>query len=133
MRSPLLPLLLAPLLALPLSACRYAYLPLVPDTVAVPLPARLVTASLRREGSDLIASAGLSGVGTQGGQTGAGYLSVVWFDADRELGRDSVYLDAAQRSAEFRLSAPQKGSYRALLSFGGILLRQVELRETGEL
>ena len=121
------PLLLAPLLALLLGGCRYTFIPVIPAPVAISLPTRLVTASLRREGGDLIASAALSG------NIRAGYLSVVWFDADRELGRDSVYLDAAQRSAEFRITAPDKGSYRALLSFDGVLLRQVELRETGDL
>ncbi|ULH16394.1 hypothetical protein MF271_07340 [Deinococcus sp. KNUC1210] len=119
--------LLAPLLALLLGGCRYTFIPIIPDPVAVSLPTRLVTASLRRDGRELIASAALSG------KIEAGYLSVVWFDADRELGRDSVYLDATQRSAEFRITAPDKGSYRALLSFGGVLLRQVELRETGDL
>ena len=124
MRRPLLILLLlTPLLG----GCRYTFLPLVPPPMQVSLPTRIVTAALRRDGNDLIASATLSG------QVVPGYLNVVWYDKDTELGRDSVYLDSAQRTAEFRLTAPAKGSYRALLSYGGVLLRQVELRETGDL
>lgn len=116
-------LLLAPLLG----GCRYTFLPLVPPPAQITLPTRIVTATLRREGDDLIVTAALSG------QFRAGYLSVVWYRDDTEQGRDSVYLDAAQRSAEFRLAAPQKGSYRALLSHDGVLLRQVELLENGDL
>ena len=124
MRRPLLILLLlTPLLG----GCRYTFLPLVPPPAQLSLPARIVTAALRRDGDELIVSATLSG------QPTPDYLSVAWFDNDTELGRDSVYLDSAQRGAEFRITAAKKGSYRALLSYGGVLLRQVELRETGDL
>jgi hypothetical protein len=120
----LLPLLLlAPLLG----ACRYSLIPIIPPSVQVTLPTRITSATLRREGDALIVSA------TLGGQFSPDYLSVVWYEADTELGRDSVYLDRQKPSAEFRLSAPGKGSYRALLSYAGVLLRQVELRENGEL
>ncbi len=120
---PLLALLLAPLLG----GCRYTFIPVIPRRVQVDLPARITSASLRREGRELLLGAQLSG------RFEPGYLEVVWFEQDRELGRDSVYLDAQQRSASFRLLAPDKGSYRAMLSFGGVLLRQLELREAGEL
>ena len=52
-----------------------------------------------------------------------------WFDGAKELGNDSVYLDADTRSATLRLPATGKGAYRAVLSFGGTVLRQVELYE----
>ena len=124
MRRPLLFLLLVmPLLG----GCRYSFVPIIPPSVQVTLPTRITSAALRREGDALIVSA------TLGGQFAPDYLSVVWYDNDTELGRDSVYLDRAKLSAEFRLNAPGKGSYRALLSYAGVLLRQVELRENGEL
>ena len=122
-RPMLLLLLIAPLLG----ACRYSFIPIIPPQVQVSLPTRIASAALRREGNDLVVAAQLAG------QVVPDYLSVVWYDADTELGRDSVYLDNTQRAAEFRLPAPNKGSYRALLSYGGVLLRQVELRETGDL
>ncbi|WP_425147846.1 hypothetical protein [Deinococcus sp.] len=125
MRPPFLALLLT-LLPL-LGGCRYTFIPVIPERVAISLPPSLASASLLRRGDELLVSAAL------GGQITPGYLSVVWYDGDKELGRDSVYLDTELRRAEFRLQAPAKGSYRALLSFGGVLLRQVELRETGEL
>ena len=122
------PSLLALLLLTPLlGGCRYTFLPLIPPPVQVSLPTRLVKAELRREGDDLVVAATLSG------DLKPDYLSVVWYDADTELGRDSLYLDNTQRSGEFRMTAPKKGSYRALLSYAGVLLRQVELRETGDL
>ncbi|WP_424951119.1 hypothetical protein [Deinococcus sp.] len=122
------PSLLALLLLTPLlGGCRYSFIPIIPPPLQVSLPTRIVAAELRREGDDLTVSATLSGSFTPD------YLSVVWYDADTELGRDSVYLDNAQRAASFRMTAPRKGSYRALLSYGGVLLRQIELRETGDL
>lgn len=123
MRPWLFLLLLAPLLG----GCRYTFIPVIPPAVQVSLPAQIVKASLVRSGDVLQVSA------TLGGQVAPAYLNVVWYDGDTLLGSDSVYLDADQKGAEFRLTAPQKGSYRALLSYGGVLLRQVELRETGDL
>ncbi|KEF35181.1 MULTISPECIES: hypothetical protein [Deinococcus] len=112
-------LLLAPALA----SCRYNFVPLIPPVAEVTLPARITGASLRRAGQELELRARLEG------RFEPGYLEVVWFDGGRELGRDSVYLDAAQREARFTLSAPTPGAYRAALSFGGTVLRQVELYE----
>ncbi len=122
------PSLLALLLLTPLlGGCRYTFLPLIPPQVQVSLPTRISKAELRREGNDLVVAV------TLGGELTPDYLSVVWYDADTELGRDSLYLDNTQRSGEFRMTAPKKGSYRALLSYAGVLLRQVELRESGDL
>lgn len=121
--SPIRPLLLACLLSPALSACRYAYVPLIPKPVEVTLPARVTAATLTREGDTLLLRARVEG------RFEPGYLGVAWFDGARELGRDSVYLDAAQRDATFRLPAPEPGAYRAVLSFGNAVLRQVELYE----
>lgn len=121
--APLRPLLLACLLAPTLAGCRYAYFPLIPQPAEVTLPTRVTQASLTREGQVLVLRAHVEG------RFEPGYLSVAWFDSSRELGRDSVYLDAAQRDATFRLAAPAPGAYRAILSYGGDVLRQVELYE----
>ncbi|MPY65590.1 hypothetical protein F8S09_02625 [Deinococcus sp. SDU3-2] len=112
-------LLLAPALA----GCRYNFVPLIPPQVEVELPARVTDASLRRAGQELELRARVEG------RFEPGYLEVVWFDGPRELGRDSVYLDAAQREARFTLAAPAQGAYRAALSFSGTVLRQLELYE----
>lgn len=116
-------LLMACLLAPALSGCRYAFVPVVPRPVEVTLPTRVTAATLERDGDALVLRARVEGSFTPG------YLGVVWFDGARELGRDSVYLDPAQREATFRLDAPDPGAYRAVLSFGGSVLRQVELYE----
>ncbi|SMB92870.1 hypothetical protein [Deinococcus hopiensis] len=126
MPAPSLParvLLLAGLLAPSLGGCRYNYVPLIPKPVQVTLPTRVTSATLVRESGTLVLKAQVEG------RFEPGYLSAVWFDSARELGRDSVYLDAGQRGATFRLDAPEKGAYRAVLSFGGTVLRQVELYE----
>lgn len=112
------------LLALILSGCTPTFWPLIPPErpIAAELPPRLSAGTLRRDGDALLLDIAL-----QGGL--AGFLEVVWFWGDRELGRDAVYLDAAQASARFRIAAPGQGNYRALLVFEGELLRQLELRE----
>ncbi|WP_102128029.1 hypothetical protein [Deinococcus planocerae] len=116
-------LALACLLAPALSACRYTFLPVVPAPAQVTLPTRVTAATLERDGDTLVLRARVDGEFTPG------YLGVAWFDGARELGRDSVYLDPAQRGATFRLDAPDPGAFRAVLTFGGNVLRQVELYE----
>ncbi|ACO46489.1 hypothetical protein DEDE109153_07780 [Deinococcus deserti] len=123
MTSRLVTGLLASALCITLSACRYNYVPLIPPQAEVRLPARITNATLVREEQQLKLGAQIHG------RFEPGYLTVQWFDGSRELGTDSVYLDSALREAVFRLDAPAKGAYRAVLSFGGIVLRQVELYE----
>lgn len=116
-------LLLLVLLSPALSGCRYNFVPLIPGQIEPELPARVTGATLARDGEQLVLRAQVDGTFTPG------YLSVAWFDGGAGLGTDSVYLDGAQRTATFTLSAPQPGAYRAVLSFGGTVLRQVELYE----
>lgn len=121
-----LPLLLAGCLGLTslgLSACRYNFVPLVPPEVSAKLPVRVVNAALKREGDTLRLSARIDGPFTPD------YLRVYWYDGSRELGQDSMYLDAGERAAAFTLDAPKPGAYRAVLAFGGVVLRQLELTE----
>ncbi len=110
-------------LGLGLGGCRYNFVPLLPPVVAPNLPPRVTDASLRRDGDQLTVTA------TVDGRFEPGYLSVNWFDSTRAIGSDSVYLDATQRTATFKLTAPDEGAYRAVLSFGGAVMRQVELYE----
>lgn len=106
-----------------LGGCRYAFVPLIPPQVNVALPVRLTSAALERQGETLKLSAQVDG------RFEPGFLTVRWFDGGRELGTDSVYLDGAQRRADFTWRAAAPGTYRAVLSFGGTVLRQVELYE----
>lgn len=115
----LLPLLLSPLL----SGCRYNFVPLIPPAPQISLPTRITQADLKRDGETLSLKVTLDG------RLDPGYLQVTWYNSSREIGTDSVYLDAARRSAALSLPAPERGAYRAVLSFGGTVLRQVELYE----
>lgn len=111
------------MLAFSLSGCRYNFVPLVPAPVTVSLPVRVTNASLARQGAALVVKAQVDG------SFEPGFLSVSWFNGARPIGSDNVFLDAAQRAATFTLDAPDQGAYRAILSFGGVVLRQVELYE----
>ena len=86
-----------------LCGCRYNFIPVIPAPVQVALPLRITQATLQRRGDALALSARVDG------PMQADYLSVVWFAGDRELGRDSRYLDAQHRSAEFELPAAEEG------------------------
>ncbi len=110
-----------------LSSCRYNFIPVIPAPVALSLPLRITQATLQRQGGELVVRARVDG------PLPSDYLSVVWFAGDRELGRDSRYLDAAGRNAEFHFAAAEKADYRALLLYGGTLLRQLDLREVDSL
>ncbi|GGK89065.1 hypothetical protein [Deinococcus radiotolerans] len=116
-------LLVLALLCPALGSCRYNFVPLIPGQIEPDLPARVTGAALTRDGERLVLRAQVDGRFTPG------YLSVAWFNGSEQIGTDSVYLDGAQRTAEFTLPAPAPGSYRATLSFGGTVLRQVELYE----
>ena len=105
------------------SSCRYTTFPIIPPTVQGEFPARLSAGSLRRDGQDLLLSVKLDA------RRKAGYLGVVWFRGDAELGRDRAYLDAREPAAVFRFAAPEKGFYRAVITFEGDVLRQFDLAE----
>ncbi|WP_309572636.1 hypothetical protein [Deinococcus sp.] len=123
MRRPPLLLTVAALLAGGLTSCRYAFVPAVPRPIEVTLTPRVTGASLERSGASLVVKAQVTG------RFEPAYLKVQWFDGSRPLGEDSVYLDATQPTTSFTLDAPDKGAYRAILSLGGVVLRQVELYE----
>lgn len=114
---------LALLLLLPLSSCRYAYFPPIPKPLNLEMPTRVQQVTLQREEGQLKLRVQLAG------RFEAGFLKVVWYDSNKEIGRDSVYVDAAQPWASFTLDAPEAGAYRAILVFDDVALRQVELYE----
>lgn len=118
-----LPLLLGAALCLPLTACRYNFVPLIPPVQETKLPVRLTDVTLTRDGETLTLKAKVTGTFEPG------YLGVRWYAGAQEIGQDSLFLDAAQSAATFTLAAPAKAAYRAVLTFGGVVLRQVELYE----
>lgn len=124
MRVPL-PLLCLLALAPTLAGCRYTFIPLVPPLRAGELPDRLTGASLVRKGENLEVRARLQDPRQRG------YLTVIWYRGDTELARDNTYLDEQGPDATFTLSAPEKANYRAVLSFEGQVLRQLDLPEVG--
>lgn len=118
--------LLLPLLLLPsLSSCRFNMFPLIPEKApdAVSLPIRISKLTLVRQDQELVLNAKIVG------DFEPGYLTVKWFNNFDPISEDNVYLDKDQRSATFKLPAPEKAAYRATLMFDEKVLRQVELYE----
>lgn len=114
---------LAILSSLALSSCRFNFIPVFPQVVKLELPVRLEKVSLIRQKNDLVAHATIQG------KFEPAFMKISWFEGSRLIGEDSVYLDQSQRSATFTIAAPTAGAYRAAISFGGVVLRQVELYE----
>lgn len=108
-----------------LAGCRYTFIPLVPQNRVGELPNRLTGASLVRKGETLEVRARLQDPRQRG------YLTVIWYRGDTELARDNTYLDELGPNATFTLNAPDKANYRAVLSFEGQVLRQLDLPEVG--
>lgn len=119
------PLMLSLLLLPLLSSCRFNFFPLIPEKApdAISLPIRISKLTLVRQDKELVLKANIIG------DFKPGYLTVKWFNNFDAISEDNIYLDKDQRSATFRLPAPEKAAYRATLMFGEKVLRQVELYE----
>lgn len=119
------PLLLSLLLLPILSSCRFNLFPLIPEKApdAISLPIRISKLTLVRQDKELVLNAQIIG------DFKPGYLTVKWFNNFDPISEDNIYLDKDQRSATFKLPAPEKAAYRATLMFGEKVLRQVELYE----
>lgn len=108
-----------------LTACRPLYFPPVPnDGLPEPSPVRLSSESGLTVGADGRPTLRAVVVGL----SGAGWLAVQWFGPKgSEVASESAWLEPDAPSAEFVLPAdvsPASGEWRAVVSFGGRLLRQ---------
>jgi len=112
-------LLAAPLLG----SCVYTSFPLVPAVQAGTFPSRFETKGFVLEPGNLALKVTLR---SSTGSSSGGFLSVVWFEEDGEVGRDSVYLDKSSPEATFRYPYKPDKTYRASLIFRGDVVRQFE-------
>lgn len=108
-----------------LTACRPLYLPPVPgDGLPEPHPVRLTAVSGLTLGADGRPTLRVDVVDLPA----PGWLAVQWFGPKGgEVASDSAWLEPEAASAEFVLPAdvdPASGEWRAVVSFGGRLLRQ---------
>lgn len=120
-------------LAVLLGACRPLYLPPIPSGTAPP-PALALQAELAAAvGSE----AGLMLTVFVERVPEEGWLAVQWFDpSNREVASDSAWLDGEREGLTLELPLPadvavRPGEWRALLSFGGVIVRQLSV-EVGE-
>ena len=120
MRPALLCLALGALLAL--GGCAFPFIPVIP-TPLTPAPRLEVgpATTLERVGAEVVLRLELRQVPR------AGYLSAFLYRDGVKVAEDSRLLEPASRSAEFRFSPAQVGSYRALVFWDGTTVRQLEL------
>lgn len=110
-------------LGLALSACMPLYLPPVPDPPPFEAGTRVVafTAELNAAGRPSLEL-------TLADLHAPGWLAVQWMAPDnRQAASDSVWVEPATPTATFALPAdvePRPGEWRAVVSFGKLLLRQ---------
>jgi|GEM_PF-1458216 len=111
--------LLTPLLG----GCVYTSFPLIPAVQAGTFPSRFETKGFVLEPGNLSLKVKLR---SSTGSASGGFLSVVWFEEDAEVGRDSIYLDLSKPEATFRFPYKPDKTYRASLIFKGDVVRQFE-------
>lgn len=128
MRLPRAGLLAALALYGALVACAPLYLPPVPEGRSAEVPERLeLSAELHRSAElGLELHLGFARIPE------AGWLAVQWFSpAGREVASDALWLEPGDVGLEPLLALPDQpltpGLWRAVLSFGGTLVRQVSL------
>ena len=102
-----------------LGGCVYTSFPLIPVVQAGTFPSRFETKGFVLEPGNLSLKVTLR-------SSDKGFLSVVWFEEDGEVGRDSVYLDPSSPVATFRYPLKPDKIYRASLIFKGDVVRQFE-------
>lgn len=122
------PLLAALALCGALSACAPLYLPPVPEERDIAVPERLELSAELRQSAQQRLELHL----TFARIPEAGWLAVQWFSpAGREVASDALWLEPGDVGLEPLLALADQpltpGLWRAVLSFGGTLVRQVSL------
>jgi len=117
------PLTLLILMAPLLGSCVYTSFPLIPAVQASTFPSRFETKGFVLEGGNLSLKVKLR---SSASSASGGFLSVVWFEEDAEVGRDSIYLDKSSPVATFHYPYKPDKTYRASLIFKGDVVRQFE-------
>lgn len=106
-------------LLLLLSACRYTTFPLIPTPIHGQFPVQ-ITGHIGLQGGNTVLQVRLL-------SRESGYFEVLWFENGLKVSEDSRYVDPAHPTATFRLRGSNP-SARAVVSFGGSVLREFELQ-----
>jgi hypothetical protein len=112
-------LIISILLCASLSSCRFTTFPLIPEVRQGTFPARFSSSGIKLEGEKLELVVSLA-------SDQAGYASIIWFENDKEMARDSHYVDAKEPQATFDIPYQKDKYYRAMLLFNKTVLRQFE-------
>lgn len=110
-----LAVLMLPLL---LSGCTFISFPIVPDPVQASFPVLPKTDGLVLQDTTLFLKVSIP--------SGEGYLGVIWYQQDKELGRESVYIDAQVPEVTFKKTIDPKLPHRAILLYQQKIIRQYE-------
>ncbi|GGJ19321.1 hypothetical protein [Deinococcus roseus] len=101
-----------------LSGCTFISFPLIPDPVSVELPVLPRTEGLVLQDKTLLLKVSIP--------SGEGYLGVIWYQQDKELGRESVYIDEKIPEVTFKQEADPAKPYRVVLLYQKRIIRQYE-------
>lgn len=103
-----------------LSSCRYTISPLIPEVRSGHFSTRLNSEGLQLKDSQLSLSVGVD--------SQEGYLTVIWFEGEKETFRDSQYMDHRESKVTFTHPYITGRDYRVVLIFDKTVLRQFEYR-----
>lgn len=116
-------------LLLPLGGCAFSYIPLIPEAHIPQAPLEL------RSPAGLVHEDGTLRLGVQLlNQQQEGWLAVQWFGPkNREVASDSFWVRPEDADRVYYLHLPgdvtlEPGQWRAVVSFGGQLLRQFSMQ-----
>lgn len=112
-------LIISILLGGSLSSCRFTTFPLIPEVRKGTFPARFMSKGITLEGEKLQLEVTLA-------SPLPGYASVIWYENDKEMARDSHYVDVVDPHATFDIPYQKDKYYRAMLLFDKTVLRQFE-------
>ncbi len=112
-------LIVSILLCASLSSCRFTTFPLIPEVRKGTFPARFNSKGITLEGEKLQLEVTLA-------SPLPGYASVIWYENDKEMARDSHYVDTVDPQATFDIPYQKDKYYRAMLLFDKTVLRQFE-------
>lgn len=102
------------------SSCRYTISPLIPEVRSGHFSTRLNSEGLQLKDSQLSLSVGVD--------SQEGFLTVIWFEGEKETFRDSQYMDHRESKVTFTHPYVTGRDYRAVLVFDKTVLRQFEYR-----
>ncbi|GEM45013.1 hypothetical protein DC3_06480 [Deinococcus cellulosilyticus NBRC 106333 = KACC 11606] len=101
-----------------LTSCTFISFPVIPDPVSVELPVVPKSEGLILQDKTLSLKVSIP--------SGEGFVGVIWYQQDRELGRESIYIDEKLPEVTFKQTVDPARPHRVVLLYQKKIIRQYE-------